>query len=187
MSRIGRAPISIPSGVKVKIELQNVHVEGAKGKLSIAVPETLTVKQDQQVLKVEIKNPEDTSLKAMHGLYRALINNMVQGVVAGFSKELEIVGVGYRAALQGKQLSLSVGFSHPVIVDIPQGITVEVPKPTQVVIKGFDKQLVGQFAANLRRIAPPEPYKGKGIKYAGELIRRKAGKAATGSGAKAAG
>lgn len=187
MSRIGRAPIAIPSGVKVKIEGQNLHVEGAKGKLSIAVPETLVVKQDQQVLKVEIKNAEDTSLKAMHGLYRALINNMVQGVVAGFSKELEIVGVGYRAALQGKQLSLSVGFSHPVIVDIPQGITVEVPKPTQVVIKGFDKQLVGQFAANLRRIAPPEPYKGKGIKYAGEVIRRKAGKAATGSGAKAAG
>ncbi len=187
MSRIGRAPIAIPAGVKIKIEGQNIHVEGAKGKLAIVVPETLVVKQDLTQLKVEIKDANDTTLKAMHGLYRALINNMVQGVVAGFSKELEIVGVGYRAQLQGKQLSLSVGFSHPVIVDIPQGITVEVPKPTQVVIKGFDKQLVGQFAANLRRIAPPEPYKGKGIKYAGEIIRRKAGKAATGSGAKAAG
>ena len=187
MSRIGRAPINIPAGVKVKIEGQNLHVEGGKGKLSIIVPETLTVIQDQQQLKVAIKDANDLTLKAMHGLYRALINNMVQGVVAGFSKELEIVGVGYRAQLQGKQLSLSVGFSHPVVVDIPQGITVEIPKPTQVVIKGFDKQLVGQFAANLRRIAPPEPYKGKGIKYAGEVIRRKAGKAATGSGAKAAG
>lgn len=187
MSRIGRAPITIPAGVKVKIEGQNLHAEGPKGKLSIVVPETLVVKQDPQALKVEIKDPSDLSLKAMHGLYRALINNMVQGVVAGFSKELEIVGVGYRAQLQGKQLNLSVGFSHPVVVDIPQGLTVEVPKPTQVVIKGFDKQLVGQFAANLRRIAPPEPYKGKGIKYAGEVIRRKAGKAATGSGAKATG
>jgi len=187
MSRIGRAPIAIPAGVKINIEGQNLHVEGAKGKLSITVPETLVVKQDQVQLKVEIKDANDTTLKAMHGLYRALINNMVQGVVAGFSKELEIVGVGYRAQLQGKQLSLSVGFSHLVVMDIPQGITVEVPKPTQVVIKGFDKQLVGQFAANLRRIAPPEPYKGKGIKYAGEVIRRKAGKAATGSGAKAAG
>ena len=112
---------------------------------------------------------------------------MVHGVVNGFSKELEIVGVGYRAQLQGKQLSLSVGFSHPVLVPIPEGLTVEVPKPTTVVVKGSDKHLVGQFAANLRRIAPPEPYKGKGIKYVGEIIRRKAGKAATGSGAKAGG
>lgn len=187
MSRIGRSPITIPAGVKIKIDGQNLLVEGGKGKLSIVVPVTLVVTQDQQHLKVAIKEAGDTSLRAMHGLYRALINNMVQGVVAGFSKELEIVGVGYRAQLQGKQLSLNVGFSHPVIVEIPQGITVEVPKPTQVVIKGLDKQQVGQFAANLRRIAPPEPYKGKGIKYAGEVIRRKAGKAATGSGAKAAG
>jgi len=186
MSRIGRAPIAIPSGVKLKIEGAQLHVEGPKGKLSIVVPESLTVTQDQQQLKVERKG-EESADRAMHGLYRALINNMVQGVVNGFSKELEIVGVGYRAQLQGKQLSLSVGFSHPVVMDIPQGITVEVPKPTVVIVRGFDKQLVGQFAANLRRVAPPEPYKGKGIKYAGEMIRRKAGKAATGSGAKAAG
>ena len=139
MSRIGRAPITVPSGVKVKIEGQNFHVEGPKGKLSIVVPESLVVIQDQQLVKVSIKDATDLSLKAMHGLYRALINNMVQGVVAGFSKELEIVGVGYRAQLQGKQLSLSVGFSHPVIVEIPAGLTVEVPKPTQVVIKGVDK------------------------------------------------
>ena len=187
MSRIGRAPIPVPSGVKIAIEGAKVHVEGPKGKLSIVVPESLSIKADQQQLHVERKGEDPSSTGALHGLYRALINNMVQGVVAGFSKELEIVGVGYRAQLQGKQISLSVGFSHPVVVEIPQGITVEVPKPTVVVIKGFDKQQVGQFAANLRRIAPPEPYKGKGIKYAGEVIRRKAGKAATGSGAKAAG
>ena len=187
MSRIGRAPIAIASGVKVKQEGTTLFVEGPKGKLSIVIPEILTVKIDGQKLLVEKKNPEDELIKPLHGLYRALINNMVQGVVAGFSKELEIVGVGYRAQLSGKQLSLSVGFSHPVLVPIPEGITVEVPKPTSVIIKGFDKQLVGQFAANVRRVAPPEPYKGKGINYAGEVIRRKAGKAATGSGAKAAG
>lgn len=186
MSRIGRAVIPVPSGVKIAIEGAKVHVEGPKGKLSIVMPSTLSVRADQQQLHVERKG-DDPSTGALHGLYRALINNMVQGVVAGFSKELEIVGVGYRAQLQGKRISLNVGFSHPVVVEIPQGITVEVPKPTVVIIKGFDKQQVGQFAANLRRIAPPEPYKGKGIKYAGEVIRRKAGKAATGSGAKAAG
>lgn len=187
MSRIGRAPIAVPSGVKIKQEGDNLLVEGPKGKLSIIIPEVLTVKLDAQKLLVEKKDPEDKLIKPLHGLYRALIANMVQGVVAGFSKELEIVGVGFRAQLSGKQLSLSVGFSHPVLVPIPEGITVEVPKPTTVIIKGFDKHLVGQFAANIRRIAPPEPYKGKGIKYAGEVIRRKAGKAATGSGAKAAG
>lgn len=186
MSRIGRAPIAIPPGVKVSIQGNAVNMEGPKGKLSIVVPDSLKIKLEQQQLSVEVPSG-DTLLKPMHGLYRALLNNMVQGVLAGFSKELEIVGVGYRAQMQGKQLSLSVGFSHPVLVDIPQGITVEVPKPTVVVIKGYDKQLVGQFAANLRRIAPPEPYKGKGIKYANEVIRRKAGKAATGAGTKAAG
>ncbi|MBI4340935.1 MAG: 50S ribosomal protein L6 [Candidatus Omnitrophica bacterium] len=186
MSRIGRAPIAIPAGVKLKIEGAHLHVEGPKGKLSIVVPQTLSVAQDQQQLKVA-RQGDEAAQRALHGLYRALINNMVQGVVHGFSKELEIVGVGYRAQLQGKQLSLSVGFSHPVVIDIPSGITVEVPKPTTIIVKGFDKQQVGQFAANLRRVAPPEPYKGKGIKYANEMIRRKAGKAATGSGAKAAG
>ena len=185
MSRIGRAPITIPSGVKAKLEGPNLLVEGPKGKLAIALPAVITVQTDAQQVRVALAQGAETE-RAMHGLYRALIANMVQGVVGGFSKELEIVGVGYRAQLQGKQLSLSVGFSHPVLVPIPEGITVEVPKPTTVVIKGAEKQQVGQFAANLRRIAPPEPYKGKGIKYAGELIRRKAGKAATGSGAKGA-
>ena len=186
MSRIGRSPVTLPSGVSVKQEGQQLRIEGSKGKLSIALPPTITVTAEGQQLKVA-RTGEESSDKAIHGLYRALIANMVQGVVSGFSKELEIVGVGYRAQLQGKQLSLSVGFSHPVVVPVPEGITVEVPKPTTVIVKGSDKQLVGQFAANLRGIAPPEPYKGKGIKYAGETIRRKAGKAATGSGAKAAG
>ena len=188
MSRIGRAPIQLPQGVKVKPEGSSVLVEGPKGKLSIALPPSIAVRLDGQHLKVErSEDGDEARLKATHGLYRALIANMVAGVVTGFSRELEIVGVGYRAQLQGKQLSLSVGFSHPVVVPIPEGLTVDVPKPTIVIVKGADKQLVGQFAANIRRIAPPEPYKGKGIKYAGEIIRRKAGKAATGAGAKAGG
>lgn len=177
--------MAIPQGVKIKQDGQRVVVEGAKSTLSFALPEAISVKLGNQTLTVERANDEK-SVKALHGLSRALIANMVLGVTAGFSKELEIVGVGYRAQLQGKQISLNVGFSHPVVVPIPEGLTVEVPKPTSVIIKGADKQLVGQFTANLRRIAPPEPYKGKGIKYVGEVIRRKAGKAATGSGAKTA-
>jgi len=168
----------------VKQEGARVAVEGPKGKLSLALPEQITVTVTDQAVTVQ-RASEGQSVRALHGLTRALIANMVHGVVTGFSKELEIVGIGYRAQLQGKQLSVQVGFSHPVVVPIPDGITVEVPKPTTVIVKGFDKQLVGQFAANLRRISPPEPYKGKGIKYAGEVVRRKAGKAATGSGAKA--
>ncbi len=186
MSRIGRAPITIPAGITVKVDPQQALVEGPKGKLSLTLPSTITVRLTDQRLQVETRGTEQRD-RALHGLYRALLANMVQGVATGSSKELEIVGVGYRAQLQGKQISLNVGFSHPVLVPIPEGITVEVPKPTSVIIKGADRQLVGQFTANLRRIAPPEPYKGKGIKYAGEVIRRKAGKAATGTGAKAAG
>ena len=186
MSRIGRAPVTILSGVKVKQEGAALLVEGPKGKLSLALPSTITVTVDSQQIQVK-RLSDERHQRALHGLYRALIANMVHGTANGFSKELEIVGVGYRAQLQGKQLSLSVGFSHPVLVPIPEGLTVDVPKPTVVVVKGADKHLVGQFAANLRRIAPPEPYKGKGIKYVGEVIRRKAGKAATGAGAKAAG
>ena len=186
MSRIGRAPVAIPAGVTIKQEGQQVHVEGPKGKLSLTLVAPISVKMDGQTLKVE-RAGDEAQVRALHGLSRALIANMVHGVTTGFSKELEISGVGYRAQLQGKQLSLSVGFSHPVVMDIPEGITVEVPKPTNLIIKGFDKQAVGQFAANIRHVAPPEPYKGKGIKYAGEVIRRKAGKAATGAGAKAGG
>lgn len=185
MSRIGRTPIAIPSGATVRQDGQRLAVEGPKGKLSIALPVGIAVQVSGQQIQVE-RRGEEKSVKALHGLYRALIANMVQGAANGFTKELEIVGVGYRAQLQGTQLTLSVGLSHPVVMTIPDGLTVEVPKPTVVVVRGCDKQLVGQFAATIRRTAPPEPYKGKGIKYVGEAIRRKAGKAATGSGAKAA-
>ena len=188
MSRIGRAPIPLPDGIKVVLEGQRFAVEGPKGTLSLTLPEPIHVAQvpSGKTLAVTVAR-DDKSLRAMHGLYRALMANMVHGVTTGFSKELEIVGVGFRAQLQGTQLSLHVGFSHPVVMPIPHGITVEVPKPTSIVIKGADRQLVGQFAANVRRVAPPEPYKGKGIKYLNETIRRKAGKAATGAGGKAAG
>ena len=186
MSRIGRAPVAIPSGVTVSRDGTRLFVEGPKGKLPITLPDEVSVTVDDQAIRVS-RASEEPSVRAIHGLYRALIANMVQGVVTGFSKELEIVGVGYRAQAQGRQLTLSVGFSHPVTVAIPEGLTVETPKPTSVTVKGFDKHLVGQFAASLRRIAPPEPYKGKGIRYVGEVVRRKAGKAATGTGAKAAG
>ena len=186
MSRIGRSPVIIPSDVKTKQEGALLLVEGPKGALSLDIPPAVTVRLEGKQLAVE-RTAEDKRHRAMHGLYRALIANMVHGVSTGFSKELEISGVGYRAQLQGKQLSIQAGFSHPVVTALPEGITVEVPKPTSVIVKGADKHLVGQFAANLRRIAPPEPYKGKGIKYAGEIIRRKAGKAATGAGAKTGG
>ena len=184
MSRIGRAPVRIPQGVKVASEGEAVRVEGPKGKLSLRLPPSITVRIADEQVQVE-RSSEEASVRALHGLHRALIANMVLGVSTGFSRELEIVGVGYRAQLSGRQLQLHVGFSHPVLVPIPEGITVEVLKPTALSIKGADKYLVGQFAANVRRIAPPEPYKGKGIKYAGEVIRRKAGKAATGAAAKA--
>lgn len=186
MSRIGRAPIAVPSGVRITQEGSRVLVEGPKGKLSVAIPPAISVAIDAQRVQVS-RDGDEKPLRALHGLTRALIANMVQGVTAGFSKELEIIGVGYRAQPQGKQLSLQVGFSHPVLLPLPEGITVEIPKPTVVVVKGADKQVVGQFAATIRRVAPPEPYKGKGIRYAGEVIRRKAGKAATGAAAKAAG
>ena len=186
MSRIGRAPVAVPAGVTITHEAPRLSVEGPKGKLQLQVPPALSVKVDAQSVVVS-RSGEEASVKALHGLYRALIANMVTGVTTGFSKELEISGVGYRAQLQGKTLSIQVGFSHPVVVPIPEGLTAEVPKPTLITVRGADRHLVGQFAANLRRIAPPEPYKGKGIKYANEVIRRKAGKAATGSGAKAGG
>lgn len=186
MSRVGRAPIPVPSGVKVNLDDDQICVEGAKGKLSLTLPPACSIEVKDQQLHVRYSTEEDAD-PAMHGLYRALVANMVLGVTTGFSKELEIVGVGYRAQVQGKTLSLSVGFSHPVIVTIPEGITIETPKPTIIVVKGSDKQLVGQIAAQLRRIAPPEPYKGKGIRFVGEVVRRKAGKAATGSGAKGGG
>ncbi|MBI3087570.1 MAG: 50S ribosomal protein L6 [Candidatus Omnitrophica bacterium] len=188
MSRIGRIPVAIPDKVNVVQEGGTLSVQGPSGTLSLAIPSDLSVSIQAPAeggpggRHVVVQRASDLKpVKALHGLYRAMIANMVRGVTEGFIKELEILGVGYRAQVQGQSLALHVGFSHPVMVPIPQGITVQTPKPTSVVVKGMDKQLVGQVAANIRRVAPPEPYKGKGIKYAGEVIRRKAGKAATGA------
>lgn len=177
-------PVTIPAAVKIKQDGGKISVEGPKGKLSHEVPDVLKVTVVGTTLTVA-RSSDEARIRALHGLHRALIANMVKGVEAGFSKELEVVGIGYRAAVQGKNLTLNVGFSHQVLVPIPDGITVQTPKLTTILITGADKHLVGQFAANVRSVAPPEPYKGKGIKYADEVIRRKAGKAATGSGAKA--
>ena len=179
MSRLGRTPLAIPTGVTLSQEGAHLQVEGPKGKQGLTLPKELSVSVQNDQIRLE-RSSDEKPVKALHGLYRALVKNCLLGCTEGFRRELEISGVGYRAQVQGKQLSLYVGFSHPVQMPIPEGITVEAPKPTTVVVKGIDKQLVGQFAANIRRVAPPEPYKGKGIRFAGEVIRRKAGKAATG-------
>ena len=178
MSRIGRAPISVPSGVEVTVAERQVTVKGPNGTLSRALPGEITVRQEDSTLLVE--RPDDERYnRALHGLTRSLVNNMVVGVTAGFTKDLEIVGVGYRATSRGPgQLELALGFSHPVLVEAPNGITFEVPQPTRISVKGIDKELVGQVAANIRKIRKPEPYKGKGVRYAGEVVLRKAGKAA---------
>ena len=180
MSRIGRAPIAIPSGVAVTVSGSTVAFESSKGKLSITLSAELSATLAEGVLQMQRANDLKTT-RALHGLSRALAANAIKGLTDGFSKELEISGVGYRAQAQGKQLSLYVGFSHPVIMEVPQTISVETPKPTTVIVKGVDRALVGQIAANIRAVSPAEPYKGKGIRYAGEIIRRKAGKAATGA------
>jgi large subunit ribosomal protein L6 len=178
MSRVGRSPIPVPSGVDVAISGQHVSVKGPQGLLERDIPGDITLRQDEGTLLVERPNDERHN-RALHGLVRALINNMVVGVTAGFTKELEIVGVGYRATPQGpNKLELALGFSHPVVVDAPQGISFEVPVATRIIVKGIDKELVGQVAANIRKIRKPEPYKGKGVRYAGEYVMRKAGKAA---------
>ena len=178
MSRIGRAPISVPTGVQVTIADGTVTVKGPRGELSRTIPGEITVKQEDSTLLVE--RPDDERVnRALHGLTRSLVNNMVVGVTDGFNKDLEIVGVGYRATAKGpNQLELALGFSHPVVVDAPAGISFEVPQPTRISVKGIDKQLVGEVAANIRKIRKPEPYKGKGVRYAGERVIRKAGKAA---------
>ena len=183
MSRVGKQPIAIPSGVTVTQTGQRVAVKGPKGLLEWTLPPAISINVagSEAVLK---RANEESSTSALHGLSRTLVANMVHGVSTGFTRELEITGVGFRAAVQGQTLVLNLGFSHPVNFPVPKGITVETPKPTQVVIKGMDKQLVGQVAADVRRVYPPEPYKGKGIKYAGEVIRRKAGKAAASAGTK---
>lgn len=177
MSRIGKKPISLPNGVSVTVEQGNtVHVKGPKGELSQKIHDDMKVSVVDNVVTVE-RPTDEANHRALHGLSRSLIQNMVIGVSEGYKKELEIVGVGYRAQKQGKKLVLNMGFSHPVEMEEPQGITFEVPSPTQIVVNGIDKQLVGETAANVRKVRPPEPYKGKGIKYVDEYILRKVGKA----------
>ena len=177
MSRIGAKPIDLPAGVSVSISPGRVMVNGPLGELSQQVPLRMTVEQRDGELVVT-RPTERGEDRALHGLTRTLVANMVEGVTKGFEKPLEIQGVGYRAALRGVDLELNVGFSHAVVKKPPQGITFEVPQPTQIVVKGIDKQRVGQVAAEVRAVRPPEPYKGKGIRYAGEYVRRKVGKRA---------
>ena len=178
MSRIGRSPIAVPSGVSVTLVERSVTVEGPQGTLARTLPAGITVSQEGDVLTV--RRPDDERQhRALHGLTRSLVSNMVTGVTQGFSKELEIVGVGYRATLRDPgTLELALGFSHPVVVQAPEGISFEVPVPTRIIVRGIDKEKVGQVAANIRKIRKPEPYKGKGVRYAGERVLRKAGKAA---------
>ncbi len=176
MSRIGKAPVAIPSGVTVSVDGGSVAVKGPKGELSRSFPDLVTIRQEGDTVVVE-RGDDLRESRAMHGLVRSLIQNMVTGVTDGFQKDLEIVGVGYRATPKGKGLELSLGFSHPVVVDAPDGITFNVPQPTRIEVHGIDKQLVGQVAANIRAWRAPEPYKGKGVRYADEHVRRKAGKA----------
>ena len=176
MSRIGQSPIELPSGVEVKVSGNLVTVKGPKGSLTQDIQPSMSVDIEDGTLTVSRENDE-RQVRALHGLTRSLINNMVIGVTEGYSKELTAVGVGYRAALKGNRLELQVGFSHPVSIEAPDGIAFEVPEPTKIIVSGIDKQMVGQVAANVRAVRPPEPYKGKGIRYTGEHVRRKAGKA----------
>jgi large subunit ribosomal protein L6 len=177
MSRIGKQPIELPSGVNVAISPGRVQVNGPLGELSQTVPVRMQVEQDDGTLVV--KRPTDRGDdRALHGLTRSLIANMVEGVTSGFQKRLEIQGVGYRATLRGTDLELNVGFSHPVVIKPPQGIAFEVPDATTVLVKGIDKQQVGEISAQVRKVRPPEPYKGKGIRYEGEYVMRKVGKRA---------
>jgi large subunit ribosomal protein L6 len=178
MSRIGKIPVPVPMGVEVTIDGQHVTVKGPKGQLSHTVAEPITIRKDDDGA-LAIERPDDERLsKSLHGLSRTLVNNLVVGVTEGYEKKLEIVGVGYRVQAKGPtQLEFALGFSHPVVVDAPEGITFEVEKPTAFSVKGIDKQKVGEVAANIRKIRKPEPYKGKGVRYAGERVLRKAGKA----------
>jgi large subunit ribosomal protein L6 len=176
MSRIGKNPIAVPAGVTVKLEGNQVSVKGPKGELSRSIPADMIIKQEDG--QITVNRPSDEAKhKALHGLSRTLIANMVEGVTTGFSKQLDIVGVGYKAEARPYGLQLALGYSHAIEYKAPKGITLKAPLPTQILIEGANKEIVGQVAAELRSLRPPEPYKGKGIKYAGEQIRRKAGKA----------
>ena len=177
MSRIGKRPIELPAGVNVSITPGRVMVNGPLGELTQMVPQRIAVEQGDGELLVK-RPTERNEDRALHGLARTLVANMVEGVTKGFEKRLEIQGVGYRGALRGTALELNVGYSHPVVLNPPDGITFEVPTPTEIVVKGIDKQKVGQIAAEVRKVRPPEPYKGKGIRYQGEYVRRKVGKRA---------
>lgn len=176
MSRIGKKPVSVPSGVKVAVSGGAVAVEGPKGKLKLQVDPRVTVKSEGASVVCVRANDEQES-RALHGLYRNLISNMIEGVTKGFEKKLEIMGVGFNAQLKGKELALTVGFANQVKLPIPEGITIQLADPTHISVVGADKQAVGQFAANIRAVRKPEPYKGTGIRYQGEQVRRKAGKA----------
>ena len=179
MSRIGKNPITVPAGVEVKVDGSTVTVKGPKGTLTKEFKPAMKITVDGAVVTVE--RPDDEAAnRSLHGLTRTLINNMVIGVTEGYQKTLEVNGVGYRCQKQGKDVTLNVGFSHPTIVSDTEDCTLEVPQPNQIIVKGIDKQKVGQYAAEIRSIRPPEPYKGKGIKYADEVIRRKEGKAGKG-------
>jgi large subunit ribosomal protein L6 len=177
MSRIGRQPIEVPGGVDVSIDGTHVSVKGPRGTLERSLHPEMKLVQEDGTIRVE--RPSDEAMhRSLHGLTRTLVANMVEGVTKGYEKRLEIVGVGYRASLRGQDLEIAAGFSHPVIVQRPEGVEFEVPQPTRITVRGNDKQAVGEIAAKIRKIRPPEPYKGKGIRYEGEHVRKKAGKAA---------
>lgn len=181
MSRIGKKPVPVAAGIDVTVNEQLVKVKGPKGELSLNAHPAMTIEYDAASREIKVTRPNDQRQnRALHGLTRALIANMVEGVAKPFEKRLEIQGVGYQASLAGKNISLQVGFANTIKLPVPPGITCQVPAPTQIIISGIDKGVVGQFAANIRRVRPPEPYKGKGIRYVGEQVRRKAGKALAG-------
>lgn len=175
MARLGKKPINIPSGIKVNVDNGVVRVEGPKGKLEHTIPSAITVKVENNYVKVECQSSLKRDM-SLHGLTRTIINNMIKGVVSGYQKELEIRGVGYKALASGKNVNIILGFSHPIDYPIPEGVTVETPKPTQIIIKSIDKVKVGKVAAELRSYYKPEPYKGKGIRYINEFVKHKAGK-----------
>lgn len=183
MSRVGKKPIPVPAGVKIHVDGHAVKVTGPKGELSAQVHEAVNVALNNNELVVT-RSADAKPIRALHGLWRALLKNMVTGVTEGYSRKLELVGVGYRAEMKGKKLQLLLGYSHPILFKGPDSIKIEVPTQTNITISGIEKQLVGQVAARIRSFRPPEPYKGKGVKYQGEKVRRKAGKAAAASGAK---
>jgi large subunit ribosomal protein L6 len=172
MSRVAKNPIELPKGVEVTINGQNVTVKGTKGSMSFDVPTSVSVAKEENEIKVGARN-EQTKSNALAGTVRAVLNNIVTGVSAGFERKLQLVGVGYRAQAQGRKLNMSLGFSHPIEYDLPEGITAETPTQTEVLIKGMDRQLVGQVASEIRGFRPPEPYKGKGVRYSDENVRRK--------------